>query len=117
MCSTSIFPSITVMISNFTMCFILQTSIFNFFFTILQVFVFSYDPCRSFVNNLILLFFKLIIFIVSYLKNSQNFFIQSLLLHTSCLFSMIQNKDIVNIENLMGYVRLLLLQMIFQDYF
>ena len=105
------------MISIFIMCFILQTSLFNFFFTILQVFAFSYDPCCSFVNNFILLFFKLIIFIVCYLKNSQNFFIQSLLLCTSCLFYMIQNKDIVNIENLMEYVRLLLLQIIFQDYF
>ena len=32
------------------------------------------------------------------LKDSQNFFIQFLPLHTSCLFSMLLNDDIVDIE-------------------
>ena len=32
------------------------------------------------------------------LKNSQNFFMQSLPLFTSCLFSMFLNEDIVEIE-------------------
>ena len=38
------------------------------------------------------------IFIVCSLKNSQNFFIQSLLLYTPCLLSMYLNDDIVDIE-------------------
>ena len=32
------------------------------------------------------------------LKVSQNFFVQSLLLYTSCLFSMLLNNDIVEFE-------------------
>ena len=51
------------------------------------------------------------------LKDSQNFFIQSLPLHTSCLFSMLLNDDIVDIKKLMEYVHLLLLGMNFKDYF
>ena len=43
--------------------------------------------CCSFVNN-----FK------SSLKDSHNFFIQSLPLYTSCLFSMLLNEDIVDTE-------------------
>ena len=45
-----------------------------------------------------LFFLKLIILTASSLKNSQNFFIQPLHLYTSCLFSMLQNEDIVDIE-------------------
>ena len=41
---------------------------------------------------------KIIIFIACSLKDSQNFFIQSLPLYTSCLFSMVLNDDIVDIE-------------------
>ena len=37
-------------------------------------------------------------FIACSLKDSQNFFIQSLPLYTSCLFSMLLNDDIVDIE-------------------
>ena len=47
-------------------------------------------------------FLKLIIFIACSLKNSQNFFIQSLPLYTSCLFSMLLNDNIVDIEKLDG---------------
>ena len=43
-------------------------------------------------------FFKLIIFIVCSLKDSQNVFMQPLPLHISCLFSMLLNDDIVHIE-------------------
>ena len=58
----------------------LSTNITNFcFFTF----------CCSFVSNFILLFLKLIIPIACSLKNLQNFFIQSLPLYTSCLFSML----------------------------
>ena len=44
------------------------------------------------------LFLKLIIFIERSLENSQNFFMQSLPLYTSCLFSMLLNEDILEIE-------------------
>ena len=50
-------------------------------------------------------FFKLLIFIVCSLKDSQNFFIffiKSLPLHTSSLFSMLLNKDLVGIEKPAG---------------
>ena len=53
------------------------------------------------IPGALLLFFfflKLIIFIVCSLKNTQNFFIQSLLLYTSCLFAMVLNEDIVDTE-------------------
>ena len=42
--------------------------------------------------------FKTNYFIVCSLKNSQNFFRQSLSLYTSCLFSMLLNQDIADIE-------------------
>ena len=41
---------------------------------------------------------KLIILISSSVKDSQNFFMQSLPLYTSCLFSMLLNDDIIGIE-------------------
>ena len=44
------------------------------------------------------LFLKLIIFIERSLENSQNFFMQSLPLYASCLFSMLLNEDILEIE-------------------
>ena len=90
--STTIFPCIMTMISNFTIFLISQTSIFKFF---LQI---SNDSCCSFVNNFIFFFLKLIIFIACSLKDSQHFFIQLLPLYASCLFSMFLNEDIVDIE-------------------
>ena len=51
-----------------------------------------------FVNNSIIFFLKLIIFIACSFNNSQKFFVQSLPLYTSCLFSMLINEDIVDIE-------------------
>ena len=43
-------------------------------------------------------FLELMVFIACSLKNSENFFIQSLPLYTSCLFSMVLKEDIVDIE-------------------
>ena len=63
-----------------------------------QIFAFSYDSCCFFVNNLIISFLKLTFFIACYQKDSQNFFMQSLPLYTSCLFSILINKDLVDIE-------------------
>ena len=92
--SMSIFSCIMKMISKFTMFFIFQ--MFNF--KCFLIFAFSYDSCGTFVNNFIFFFLKLITFIVCSFKNSQNFFIQSLSMCTSCLFSMLLNEDIAEIE-------------------
>ena len=43
-------------------------------------------------------FLKLNIFIAWFLKNSQNLFMQSLLLYISCLFSILLKEVIVDIE-------------------
>ena len=63
-----------------------------------RFFAFSYDFCYTFVDNFIFVFFKLIISIACCLKDSLNFFMQSLALHTSCLFYMFLNEEIVDIE-------------------
>ena len=113
MCSTSIFSCIMTMISNFTIFFIFQIFVFKFFLQIQRILAFSYDSCCSFVNNFIFFFLKSIIFIACSLKNSHNsrkVYIQSLLLHTSCLFSMFLNEVMVlTLKVLMEYVCLLLL--------
>ena len=62
------------------------------------MFAFSYDSCCSFVNNFLFIFLKLIFFTERSLKNSQNFFIKSFHLYTSCLFSMLLNEDIEDNE-------------------
>ena len=98
MWSTSIFPCIMTIISNFTIFFIFQLFIFKFFFTNITFLHFLMIPTALFVNNFIFFFLKLVIFNACFLKDSQNFFIQSLPLYTSCLFSMLLNKDIVDIE-------------------
>ena len=83
------------------------------YFTNIIIFAFSYDFCYSFVNNFILLFLSLIISIAYSLKNLQKFFMQSLLLHASSLFSTVLNDNIVDIER----VHLLFLWMNYQYYF
>ena len=116
--SSSIFSCIIKMVSHVTIFFIFQIFILNFFvLQIQQVLVFSCDSCYSFVNNFIFSFLKLIIFIVCSFKDSQHFFIQPLPLYTLCLYSMLLNDDVLDIENLMEYVRLLLLWINFQDCF
>ena len=116
--SSSIFSCIIKMVSHVTIFFIFQIFILNFFvLQIQQVLVFSCDSCCSFVNNFIFSFLKLIIFIVCSFKDSQHFFIQPLPLYTLCLYSMLLNDDVLDIENLMEYVRLLLLWINFQDCF
>ena len=81
-----------------------QISAFNF-----MHYAFSYGFCSSFVNNLFFFFLKLIIFIACFLKNSLNFFIQSLPLYTLCLFCMLLNEDILDIEKPDGICSLLFL--------
>ena len=75
-----------------------QIIIFKFLFTNITDFFIFYDSYSSFLNNFTFLFLKLIIFIASSIKDSQNFFIQSFPLHISCLFSMLLNDDIVAIK-------------------
>ena len=96
--SISRFPCIMTMISNFTIFFIFQIIILKFFFTNRTDFCFSYDSCCSFINNFICFFLKLIIFIACVIKISKNFSIQSLPLYVSCLFSLLLNEDILDIE-------------------
>ena len=59
-------------------------------------------PAALLLITLFFSFLKLIIFIVCSLKDSQNFFMQSLPQHTSCLFSILLNEDIVDIEKPYG---------------
>ena len=63
-----------------------------------KILAFSYSSCCPFVDQFIFLVLKLIFFVGCSLKNSQNFFMQFLPLYTSCLFYMLLNDDIVNIE-------------------
>ena len=55
-------------------------------------------PAALLLITYLFFFLKLIIFIACSLKNPQNFFIQTLPLYTSCLFSMLLNEEIVDIE-------------------
>ena len=83
------------MISNFTIFFIFQIIVSKFFFI-------NYNRLLNFnmIPAVLLLMISFFIFKINYLnflKDSQNFFIQTLPLHTSCLFSMLLNDNIVDI--------------------
>ena len=73
------------MVPNFTIFFNFNMFIFKSFFKNITNFAFSYYFYCSFLNNLIF-FFKI------------NFFLQSLPLYTSCLFSKLLNDNIVDIQ-------------------
>ena len=98
--STSMFSCIMTITTNFTIIFILKNNAKNDYF---QSFPYKYNRFVHFymIPAVLLLiisflsFLKLLIFIACSLKYSQKFFIQSLSLHTSCLFSMLLNEDIV----------------------
>ena len=75
MCSTSEIACIMAIISNFAIFFI-----FCIFIAYLLIFI----------------------FIACSLKDSQNFFVQSLPLYTSCLFSVSLNDNILDIEKADG---------------
>ena len=55
-------------------------------------------PAALLLINSFFFFLKSIILIVCSLKDTQNIFIQSLPLYASCLFSMLLDEDIVDIE-------------------
>ena len=67
------------------------------------MFAFSYNSSCFFANNFIIFFLKLIILITCSLKDSQKFFMQSVSLHTSFLFSTSLNDDIVDNEKPDGF--------------
>ena len=96
--STSISPCMMTMISNFKKLFIFHIFIFKFFLTNIADFCSFIFSSSSFVNNFFFSFLKLVIFIVHPLKNSQNLFVQSLPIYTSCFFSMLLNDNTVEIE-------------------
>ena len=98
MCSASIFPCIMTIISNFTIFFIFQISVFKFFFTNITDLHFHIIHAALLFITSFLFFLKLIIFTVHTLKNTKNVVIQSLPPYTPCLFSMLLNEDIVDIE-------------------
>ena len=108
LCAAPMFPCIMTMVPNYTIYFLsLTCSSLNYSLQIKPSFAFSYDFCRSFGNKFIFIK-KLIISIVCSLKYSQNAFMKSLPLYTSCLFSMLLNADILDIKK-STFVYLLLL--------
>ena len=95
MCSTSIFTCLMTIVSGFTkfVFFVYLSS--NFLFTnIITDFCFLYDFSFLIFNK----FLKLVIFNVCSLKDSQNFFMKSLPLYLSSLFSTSSNNYIVGTE-------------------
>ena len=117
MCSTSVFPSIITMISNFTIFFIFEIFIFKFFFTNVTDFWFLYDCCWSFVNNFIFFNFKINYFLCMLSSGFIKLFMQSLPRYTSCLFSMLLNEGIVDIEKPYGICSLTFVEDDFAGFF
>ena len=98
MCSTSIFPCVITMISNFTIFFYLSHIHFEIVLYKYNRFLhFHMIPAVFFLITSFFLF-KINYSIACSLKDSQNFFIQSLALYTSCLLSTLLNDDIVDTE-------------------
>ena len=88
----AIFQITYTMCSTCTMRFIVKYLSSNFSYE------FSYNFFCWFVNNFIFFLLNLIFFIAYSLKDSKNFFMQSLSLYKSCLFSISLNGDIADIE-------------------
>ena len=115
MCSASVLTCIMTMISIFTTFCIFNMFVFKMFFpNVVNFFAFLYNSICLFVNNSFCLFVCL--FITCRLKDSQFFFMESLPLHTSCLFSMSLNDEFLDIDKHDGICSLPS-QIIFQDYF
>ena len=87
-------------ISNFTIFFIFHIFIFKFFFTNITDFFFHFHmaPAAFLLATSFFCFMKLIISNACSLTDSQNVFVYSLPLYTSCVFSMLLNNDIVDTE-------------------
>ena len=98
MSSLSIFTCVMTMVPTF-MIFLSLLYLSSYFrLQMQQNLSFSYGFCCSFVNNFFLCLLKLIIFIGYSLQDSQNLFIQFLILYTSRLFSLYLYKHIMDIE-------------------
>ena len=92
-------PCIMTMTSTLTIFLIFHIFIFKFFFGNITDFLhFHMISATLLLITSFLFFFKLIISIACCLKDSLNFSMQSLPLHTSCLFYMFLNEEIVDIE-------------------
>ena len=94
MCSTSLFTCIRTMIYSFTIFVSLVSSFLTFFSNITYLIIWF---CFSFVSCMIFFFKRLINSTAGSLKNLRNFFMQSLALHTSCLFFIPSNAYVVDI--------------------
>ena len=115
MCVTFVFTSIMRMVFNFTIIFII--SAFMLELSSANVTDFCIFKFFSFANGIIYFFSKLIIFIACFLKGLQNFSIQYSHRYTSCLFFMPPNFEILELNTRKEYVHLLLMWIIFQNYF
>ena len=93
--STSIFPCIMRMISNYMIFFKYLFSIFSL--QISQILASSYDSCCFVINNPVFFLFKINNFSACSFW-FKNFFIQSLPLQIPCLVSMLLKEDIIDIE-------------------
>ena len=94
MCSTSLFLYITTMISNVRIFFYLSNIYFKIFlYKYNRVLNFHMIPAAILSLTSFLSFLKFILFTTCSLKDWETFFIQSLPLYTSCLFSTILNHD------------------------
>ena len=118
MSSTSIFYCIITIVPNLEILFICSVFICKYFITnTTNVWVFSW-VLILFVNNFIFFLFKInYLYWARSLKDSQNFFIQSLPLYTCAYFLCLLMTILQTLENLKEYVHLLLLCMNFKDYF
>ena len=87
------------MVSTFTIFFIVHIFFFKFFLDQYNRFLHFHVISTALLSITSFFLFKTIIFIASSLMYSQDLFIQSLRLHTSCLFSLLLNDDIVDTEN------------------
>ena len=88
MCNISVFASEMRMISNFSM------------FVTITIFITT--VCYKSDNGVICFFSRLVVLITCSFKDAKNVFMRSLLLYTSCLFSMSSNVHIVEIGDLDG---------------
>ena len=120
MCSNSVLACLMTILSNFTILFIIIMFIFKDF---LNKSSRRFPFCAISSVHYFSFFYKINFFIVCSFNSLLNFFIKFLPhdasphLFISCLFFMLLNNDIIGIETLLEYVQLLLLNIIFQDYF
>ena len=99
-CKTSVFTFVMARVFKFAIIFVIRVFIFDFFFFFLQRWPFvwlRYDLYSLFVNGIIFLFSKLLIFTECSLKDSQKFLMQSSPLCKPSIFSIPLDVYIVDI--------------------